>query len=54
MKHGNYAVALLKEQNIQQAEITAKEIEDFNSTRRSLDQEITKEVLLQIEDLEEA
>jgi single-stranded-DNA-specific exonuclease len=53
MKHGNYAVALLKEQNIQQAEITSKEIEDFNSTRRILDQEITKEALLQIEELEE-
>ena len=53
MKHGNYAVALLKENNIKQAEIAAKEIELFNTTRRTLDQDITKEALHQIEELDE-
>ncbi|MDA9576573.1 DHHA1 domain-containing protein, partial [Flavobacteriaceae bacterium] len=53
MKHGNYAVALLKENNIKQAEIAAKEIELFNTTRRTLDQDITKEALHQIKELDE-
>ena len=49
MKHGNYAVSLLKEKHLKQAKLAAKEIEIFNSTRRNLDQEITKEALLQID-----
>ena len=54
MKHGNYAVSLLKESNITQAELVAQEIESFNTTRRALDQNITKEALAQIEELNEA
>ena len=53
MKHGNYAVSLLKESNITQAELVAQEIESFNTTRRALDQNITKEALAQIEELNE-
>ena len=53
MKHGNYAVALLKEKDLAQAESAAHDIETFNTTRRTLDQEITKEALLQIEELDE-
>ena len=53
MKHGNYAVSLLKETDLRQAKLAAQEIEIFNSTRRELDQEITKEALLQIEKEEE-
>lgn len=53
MKHGNYAVALLKEKDLALAERAAQDIETFNTTRRTLDQEITKEALLQIEKLNE-
>jgi len=53
MKHGNYAVALLKEKDLVQAERAAQDIETFNTTRRTLDQDITKEALLQIEELDE-
>lgn len=53
MKHGNYAVALLKEKDLAQAERAAQDIETFNTTRRTLDQDITKEALLQIEELGE-
>ena len=47
--HGNSPLV-----NKRVGDIVPKEIEDFNLTRRTLDQEITKEALLQIEDLEEA
>ena len=53
MKHGNYAVALLKEKDLALAKRAAQDIETFNTTRRTLDQEITKEALLQIEKLNE-
>ena len=49
MKHGNYAVSLLKETDPKQAKLAAQEIETFNSNRRTLDQEITKQALTQIE-----
>ena len=49
IKHGNYAVQLLTEFSLEQATEFALEIEDFNSDRRGLDQQITKEALLQIE-----
>ena len=49
MKHGNYAVSLLKETDLKQAKLAAQEIETFNSNRRTLDQEITKQALIQIE-----
>ncbi|MBM1105065.1 single-stranded-DNA-specific exonuclease RecJ [Aurantibacter crassamenti] len=49
MKHGLHAVNLLVETDLQQAESFAAEIEKFNHDRRELDQEITKEALVQIE-----
>lgn len=49
IKHGNEAVALLTEYNIEQAEQFASEIEQYNSDRKDLDKLITKEALLQIE-----
>ncbi|MGB5499488.1 MAG: single-stranded-DNA-specific exonuclease RecJ [Maribacter sp.] len=48
MKHGQHAVNLLIETNSEQAEVIAKEIEQFNFDRRNLDQEITEEALIQI------
>lgn len=50
VKHGNEAVALLTEYNLEQAEQFASEIEGYNSDRKDLDKQITKEALLQIED----
>lgn len=49
IKHGNHAVALLTEFNLEQAEKFASEIEKYNSDRKDLDKQITKEALLQIE-----
>ena len=48
MKHGQHAVNLLSETNLEQAEIFAKEIEQFNTDRRGLDKEITEQALVQI------
>ena len=53
MKHGAYAVNLLREKNIEKAKMTAESIELFNSNRQKLDQEITQEALLQIENAKE-
>ena len=53
MKHGQYAVNLLIETNMEQAESMAKEIEQFNFDRRNLDQEITAEALVQITENQE-
>jgi single-stranded-DNA-specific exonuclease len=50
VKHGNEAVALLTEYNLDQAEQFASEIEQHNSDRKELDKQITKEALLQIEE----
>jgi single-stranded-DNA-specific exonuclease len=49
MKHGNYAVSLLKEADATKALAASEAIETFNTTRRTLDQEMTKAALLQIE-----
>lgn len=49
MKHGNYAVSLLKETDAIKAQAASESIETFNTRRRTLDQEITKAALLQIE-----
>jgi len=49
IKHGNEAVALLTEYDLDQAEQFASEIEQHNSDRKELDKQITKEALLQIE-----
>ena len=48
--HGDYAVKLLTEFNLEQAEEVAKEIEQFNSDRKELDKQITEEALLQIKE----
>ena len=53
MKHGNYAVALMKEINFETAELAASEIELFNTNRREADKRITQEALLQIEESNE-
>jgi single-stranded-DNA-specific exonuclease len=50
IKHGNEAVALLTEYNIDQAEIFASEIEQHNLDRKDLDKQITADALLQIEE----
>lgn len=48
IKHGNYAVKLLTEFGIEEAEAFAKELEVFNADRKELDKQITSEALLQI------
>ncbi|MEH6513975.1 single-stranded-DNA-specific exonuclease RecJ [Maribacter arcticus] len=53
MKHGQHAVNLLTETNMDQAMKFASEIEKFNTDRRGLDQEITQEALVQIQENEE-
>ena len=53
IKHGNHAVELLTEFNFEQAQQFASEIEQYNSERKGLDKQITKEALLQIEENEE-
>ena len=49
MKHGQHAVNLLVENDMEQAKTFAGQIEKFNSDRKELDKEITQEALLQIE-----
>ncbi|WP_291098720.1 MULTISPECIES: single-stranded-DNA-specific exonuclease RecJ [unclassified Flavobacterium] len=48
IKHGNHAVALLSEFDFEQAQQFASEIEKYNSERKDLDKQITKEALGQI------
>jgi len=49
MKHGNYAVNLLTEANLEMAKEYAAEIEEFNTDRREADRRITVEALQQIQ-----
>lgn len=49
IKHGNYAVELLTEFDLEQASGFAAQIETFNFDRKDLDKQITQEALLQIE-----
>lgn len=49
MEHGQHAVNLLTETDISKAKNLALEIERYNSERKGLDQDITKEALLQIQ-----
>jgi len=49
IKHGNAAVDLLTEFNLEQAEVFASEIEQYNADRKDLDKKITAEALDQIE-----
>ena len=53
IKHGNHAVELLTEFDFEQAQQFASEIEKYNSERKDLDQQITKDALLQIENNQE-
>jgi len=53
MKHGNYAVTLLTEEDETLAQTYAAQIEQFNSDRKEADQQITQEALLQIEEFKE-
>ncbi len=53
IKHGNHAVALLSEFNFDQAIVFAKEIEQYNVDRKTLDQQITQEALHQIKENKE-
>ena len=53
MKHAHNAVSLLIEENQDQALKTAKEIEVYNTERRSEDQRIAKEALVQIKEQKE-
>ena len=50
IKHGQDAVNLLIERDINIASTYAEEIEHHNQNRKDLDQQITKEALVQIED----
>lgn len=53
IKHGNEAVALLTEYDLDQAEQFASEIEQYNSDRKDFDKQITYEALSQIIENEE-
>ncbi|MFS4455411.1 single-stranded-DNA-specific exonuclease RecJ [Maribacter sp. 2304DJ31-5] len=53
MKHGQHAVNLLTETDLKRAQRFAAEIEKFNTDRKGLDQEITQEALLQIQENKE-
>ncbi len=50
MKHGNHAVTLMTEENVELAKTYALQIEEFNTDRKEADRQITLEALLQIED----
>ena len=54
IKHGNYAVELLTEFDLEQAVEFASQIEIFNADRKDLDKQITQEALVQIEKNEES
>ncbi len=53
MKHGNHAVTLLIETNMEDAIVWASEIEQYNTDRREADKRITQEALLQISEKKE-
>ncbi|WP_142784640.1 single-stranded-DNA-specific exonuclease RecJ [Changchengzhania lutea] len=53
MKHGNYAVTLLSEEDTELAAKYALEINNYNLDRRETDKQITEEALQQIEDNQE-
>ncbi|WOD44955.1 single-stranded-DNA-specific exonuclease RecJ [Hwangdonia lutea] len=53
MKHGNYAVTLLAEEEADKAQQYASEIDEYNLDRRETDKQITEEALKQIEDNKE-
>lgn len=45
MKHGRHAVTLMTETDLEQATIYAREIEEYNSNRKTADKEITEQAL---------
>ena len=49
IKHGDHAVKLLTEFDIEQAQQVAKDIEQYNVDRKDLDKQITQQALAQIE-----
>ena len=53
IKHGNYAVTLLTEDDDDKAQHYALEINTYNLDRRKIDKQITEEALKQIEDQKE-
>lgn len=53
MKHGNYAVTLLTEEEPEMAANYAAEINDYNLERREIDKHITREALEQIKEQKE-
>ncbi|MFT5626982.1 MAG: single-stranded-DNA-specific exonuclease [Dokdonia sp.] len=53
MKHGNYAVTLLTENDEELAKTYAHEINEFNLDRRETDRRITEEALVQIKENKE-
>ncbi|WNH08748.1 single-stranded-DNA-specific exonuclease RecJ [Thalassobellus suaedae] len=53
MKHGNYAVTLLVEEDEDLATKYASEINEYNLDRREIDKEITQDALKQIEEQKE-
>ena len=53
MEHGNHAVSLLTETNMDDAIVWASEIEQFNTDRRDADKRITQEALVQISEKKE-
>jgi single-stranded-DNA-specific exonuclease len=53
IKHGNHAVELLTEFDFEQAQQFASEIEQYNSDRKDLDKQITKEAFIQIAENQE-
>ena len=53
MKHGLHAVNLLTEEDAETAALFAAEIENYNADRKDADKQITREALLQIENLGE-
>lgn len=53
MKHGNHAVTLLVETDMNKAAVWAAEIEQFNLDRREADKRITQEALSQIKENKE-
>ncbi|MBD0831158.1 single-stranded-DNA-specific exonuclease RecJ [Aestuariibaculum sediminum] len=53
MKHGNYAVTLLAEDDMDLANTYAEDINAYNEDRRETDRQITEEALMQIEENKE-
>lgn len=53
MEHGQHAVNLLTASDLDEAQKFAQEIEQFNLDRRGLDQEITEQALVQIQENKE-